>query len=82
MKIENENMIPRPFCGKTKLSIGCKSVRHYRGYYQTYFVRCNSCHARGGVVSGYTKSYHVGNEPIVSEDELIQKAIAKWNERV
>lgn len=82
MKIENENMTPCPFCGKTKLSISCRSVGRYRGSYQTYFVRCNSCHARGGVVSGYTKSYHVSNEPIVSENELIQKAIAKWNERV
>lgn len=82
MKIENENMIPCPFCGKTKFSVDCKSAIHNIGYYQTYSVRCNLCHARGGSVSGYTKSYHVGNEPIVSENELIQKAIAKWNERV
>ena len=82
MKIENENMSPCPFCGGNKFSVDCKSVARYRGYYQTYSVRCNSCHARGGSVSGYTQSYHVGNEPIVSENELIQKAIAKWNERV
>ena len=82
MKIENENMMSCPFCGGNKFSVDCKSVTRYRGYHQTYSVRCNSCHARGGVVSGYTKPYHVSNEPIVSEDELIQKAIAKWNERV
>lgn len=84
MKIENENMIPCPFCGKTRFSVDCKSAIHNIGYYQTYSVRCNSCHARGATVSGYTKKYRDGLEPIVivPEEILIQQAIAKWNERV
>lgn len=84
MKIKNENLNPCPFCGNTKLSVNCKSAICNEGYYQTYSVRCNSCHARGGVVSGYIKKYRDGFESIavISKDDLIQQAIDKWNGRV
>ena len=78
------NILHCPFCGKTKTTIDCKSKNEYRGYYQTYSVRCNRCHARGGTVGGYVKKNSYCKEDIVvySPDELKSKAIELWNNRI
>ena len=72
-----------PFCGASKLSVDSKTYRDGYGKRMTYAVRCNCCHARGGTVGGYIKanSYSIRNIEIVSEAELISKAIEKWNTR-
>ena len=73
-----------PFCGNTKLSVDCKSKNEFEGCKRTYTVRCNSCFARGGTVSGFVKkNYYCHQEvTIISDDELINKAIKLWNKRV
>lgn len=72
-----------PFCGKNKLSVDCKSKNEYEGCKRTYSVRCNSCFARGSVVSGFVSKSHYCNKevPIVSDIELIEKAKELWNHR-
>lgn len=77
------DMLHCPFCGASKLSVDGKTSRDSYGTRMTYAVRCNCCHARGGTVSGYikAKSYSIKNIEIVSEAELISKAIEKWNTR-
>lgn len=72
-----------PFCDATKLSVECKTSRDSCGTRETYAVRCNCCHARGGTVSGYVKPgvYMTKKIEIVSSAELITKAIEKWNTR-
>ena len=72
---------PCPFCGKDKLSLDCKSKNESKGYYRTYTVRCNSCFARGGTVSGYISAKRNWNVTIISDSELQQKAIELWNTR-
>lgn len=78
------NAKPCPFCGKTKLSLDCKSKNEYKGCFRTYSVRCNSCHARGGTVSGFVKKNHYCTEEVVfiSDHDLMDKALELWNTRV
>ena len=72
-----------PFCGKTKLSVESKSKNEYKGCYRTYTVRCNSCHARGGTVGGYVKENYYCTEKVelISDSELMNKALNLWNKR-
>ena len=82
-----------PFCGSTKLKIESKS-RHagWTGIdalveQDTYSVRCNVCHARGGTVGGRViKSLlyvYRDNMPewAATSEELKQKSIEAWNRR-
>ena len=84
---------PCPFCGSTKLKIESKS--RYAGCtgidalveQDTYSVRCNVCHARGGTGGGRVIKSHLyvyrDNMPewAVTSEELKQKSIEAWNRR-
>lgn len=82
----NEKLKPCPFCGNTKLKIDKKSrLVHYRHIsIYTVSVRCSSCHARGGTVSG--EVWCGGGEPIsdkITDYETLKIESAKlWNRRV
>ena len=71
-----------PFCGSAKTKIDSKSKSDYKGTYETFSVRCNVCHGRGGTVSGWTYSYNKDPKLIViASEELENKAIELWNRR-
>ena len=86
---------PCPFCGSTKLKVDKKSK--FAGYngldrrveQQTYSVRCNVCHARGGAAGGKViygdRLFFMGEVPLPSwattSDALQNKAIIRWNRR-
>lgn len=83
---------PCPFCGSMKLKIESKSVLvGHNGLDQrvnrlTYSVRCNSCHARGGVSSGKVLSLYRFSitklpEWATTDTEIKKKAIEAWNRR-
>ena len=84
---------PCPFCGGTKLKLESKSTKAgYTGINalverDTYSVRCNVCHARGGATGGKViKSYlHIYRDNMpkwaTTKEELQQKAIEAWNRR-
>ena len=84
---------PCPFCGGTKLKLESKSRKAgYTGIsalveQDTYSIRCNVCHARGGSAGGKViKSMlyvYRDNMPAwaVTTEELKQKAIEAWNRR-
>lgn len=82
-----------PFCGNTNLKIDSKSIPdgwtrlHARVNKETYYVRCNVCHAQGGAVSGkviksnlHLYSDHLPNWA-VSPVVLMQRAIELWERR-
>lgn len=77
---------PCPFCSSQKLKVNGKSKRN--GYNQTVHrtlsVRCNNCHARGGVVSGdipYHKSASISDMQIKCR-ALEREVVEAWNRRV
>ena len=84
---------PCPFCGSGKLKIESKSVRAgYTGIgalveHDTYTVRCNVCHARGGTVGGKViksmRYMYKDKMPewATTDDALKEKAIEAWNRR-
>lgn len=84
---------PCPFCGSEKLKIEKKSK--FDGTYglytiveqNTYSVRCNVCHARGGDVGGKVL-FGIGiffadilPEWATTDAMLKEKAIEAWNRR-
>ena len=79
---------PCPFCGSTKLKIESKSRKINALVKQdTYSVRCNVCHARGGATGGkviksclYAYRDNM-QEWTTTKEELQQKAIEAWNRR-
>lgn len=85
----NEELKPCPFCGGKKLKIESKKGEiHYRekdGMYPwqnvKYSVRCNVCHARGGVVSAAVPTDRLGKYSN-KVYEVMEKAIKAWNRRV
>ena len=101
-----EELKPCPFCGWA----GAKTHKKFKGYRwmeslvaeirvdkMSYYVSCNRCKARGGVVTGRVvthkrsfKSFDpIGNQPesipvpdwATTTDELEQKAVESWNRR-
>lgn len=82
---------PCPFCGSEKLKLETKNgpIHHYekngmRIWQNVKFsVRCNSCHARGGVVSEDLPTD--GSLPLEEVRQMRYdtgvKAIEKWNRR-
>ena len=84
---------PCPFCGGTRLKLDSKQTRAgYTGIdalveRETYSVRCNVCHARGGAVGGKVihsrLDVYKDNMPkwATTSDELKAKAIDAWNRR-
>ncbi len=85
---------PCPFCGSASLRVDRKSkIAGWTGIdarveRETYSVRCNVCHARGGAVGGKVIQSHLhlyrDNMPewAVTREELEQRAIEAWNRRV
>ena len=75
-----DRLTPCPFCGGEKLKIDCRS----RDAIETYSVRCNKCHARGGTTSIY-KGGVLANQRCAALKELqeqaIEEAIEAWNTR-
>lgn len=72
-----------PFCGGSKLSVACKTKNDYKGSFKTYSIRCNSCHARGGTISGYVKKNCDYKKDLILStiDELQATALILWNNR-
>ena len=91
--VEMAELKPCPFCGSTKLKLESKSRRAgWTGIdalveQDTYSVRCNVCHARGGAAGGRVIKSHLyvyrDNMPewAVTAEELKHKAIEAWNRR-
>ena len=82
-----------PFCGGEKLKIEKKSaLAGFNGLGErvenhTFSVRCNICHARGGVSGGKViANRHFGTRDApdwATTDEVLKKrAIDAWNRRV
>lgn len=71
IKIEDKELKPCPFCGWDKLKLDKKQ----RNSNVTYSVRCNRCHARGGVGGASAYDYEGLNK-------AKSEAIRKWNERM
>ena len=88
-----DELLPCPFCGGTKLKIESKNKNvgwtgiDARVEHQTFSVRCNKCHSRGGAVGGRVIVSHLyiykDNMPdwAVTQEELKQKAVNLWNTR-
>lgn len=86
-------MKPCPFCGSKKLKLESKSSLagwtgiDARVVRDTYSVRCNVCHARGGAVGGKVIKSRLDvyrdNMPewAVTSEELKQRAVESWNRR-
>ena len=84
---------PCPFCGGTKLKLEKKQTKAgYTGIdalvmQETYSVRCNVCHARGGAVGGKVihsrLDVYRDNMPkwATTKEELQEKAKNAWNRR-
>ena len=84
---------PCPFCGSTKLKIESKSTRAgWTGIdalveQDTYSVRCNVCHARGGTAGGKViKSLRYVYKDRMPEwattsEAVKERAIEAWNKR-
>lgn len=69
-----------PFCGSDKLKVEHKNkFKDIRSNFirMSFSVRCNSCHARGGIV---TRDINYGKEA-EEISEAKNKAIEKWNMR-
>ena len=69
-----------PFCGGDKLKIDYKS----RNGVESYSVRCNKCHARGGTASVdiYSVVDTEGYAGIKRNRELVKKKVIElWNTR-
>lgn len=69
-----------PFCGSDKLKVEHKNkFKDIRRNFirMSFSVRCNSCHARGGVV---TRDINYGKEA-EEISKAKNKAIEKWNTR-
>lgn len=96
MEITELKLEPCPFCASTKLKLDKKSKHAgYNGLdwpvkYNTYSVRCNVCHARGGSVGGKVIphfNFFKGDmnlhlpEWATTDEELREKAISAWNRR-
>lgn len=88
--MQNDKLLPCPFCGSDKLKIDYKSTLiGYNGIDErverwTFSVRCNSCHARGGTVGGKVipfKYADVERKGITTKEELKDKCITSWNTR-
>lgn len=89
----NDLLNPCPFCGSKKLKIqGTQRKIGATGTdepvaCETYSVRCNVCHARGGAVSGKViltrlrlRESELPNWAS-SKEALQEKAIKVWNRR-
>lgn len=91
--IQTTELKPCPFCGGTKLKLDKKQTKAgYTGIdalvkQETYSVRCNVCHARGGAVGGKVihsrLDVYQNNMPewATTKEALQQKAKELWNRR-
>ena len=80
---------PCPFCGSESVKVTGRYRRKWSSQgvgYNTYSVKCNKCHARGGTASGYTRNalYELterGETVLETEYQIIQRAVTAWNRR-
>lgn len=91
--MNDRELKPCPFCGKTKLKLESKSVHagwtgiDARVERETYSVRCNVCHARGGTVGGKVikSQLHIYQDRMptwaTTSEALKEEAIEVWNRR-
>lgn len=81
-----------PFCGSTKIGVDTKQrLYRYVGRSRinsvTASVRCNSCFARGPIVSGKVLDFKNSNVPdeyasiCTTKEDLRKQAIEAWNRR-
>ena len=87
----SKEKLPCAFCNKNKLRVEKKNAatRYCSGgplHNYKASVRCNICHARGPVVSGWIRNrrYVKENEWLpdeISVEELENRAIEAWNNR-
>lgn len=91
---ERGELLPCPMCGSKKLKVEHKSRRagftglDDRVEYQTYSVRCNSCHARGPahggkVIASFNYFSVTQNLPkwATTQMDLSKAARLAWNTR-
>lgn len=74
------DLLKCPFCGSDKLKVEHKNkFKDIRRNFirMSFSVRCNSCHARGGIV---TRDINYGKE-VEEISEAKNNAIEKWNMR-
>lgn len=66
---------PCPFCGSDKLKLTKRSTLYRGKDAHVASIRCNSCHARGGMITNLTIPYAV-------KEDIELEAIERWNRRV
>jgi Lar family restriction alleviation protein len=91
MKMQNDKLLPCPFCGGAKLKMDSKSTLvGYNGASErverwTFSVRCNTCHARGSTVGGKVIPFmiyaDVEHKGITTKEELQRRCVEAWNIR-
>ena len=87
--MQNDKLLPCPFCGSDKLKMDSKNGRiHYHEkdgmkawQNVVYSVRCNKCHARGGTVSADLPTMGILGDYKIKRDKVIEDCINKWNTR-
>lgn len=90
-----QEMKPCPFCGNPKVKLAkethdCTSSDGRRIKYVKYSVRCGYCYERGDLACGFVCDYDSCENDvpapyrnkITTDDELQEKAVELWNERV
>ena len=86
-----DELKPCPFCGSTKVKVDgtvkstAFTINHGLDVVR-YSVRCNKCHARGSVCSGYTRNAiytlsEYGKKLLGSGEQIKSRAIEAWNRR-
>lgn len=68
----NNGLKPCPFCGSNKLKMNKKKNRYCGGH--NYYIKCNVCHARGGIIGSLSIPYSV-------KEDIEKEAINAWNRR-
>lgn len=65
---------PCPFCGSYKLKFEKKATKYKGCKAYVAYIRCNSCHARGGTVTNLTIPYAI-------KEDVEREAYNRWNRR-
>lgn len=88
--MQNDKLLPCPFCGGIKLKMDSKSTLvGYNGADErverwTFSVRCNTCHARGSTVGGKVIPFRyvdIEHKGITTKEDLQRRCAEAWNVR-